>query len=74
MIWFYDTGTGEQEELLVNEIGSYSGSTLIGVTEGYSRGVSPGEYVLEVTVSGSWQVNIEQLNPSATPQPSTDVL
>ena len=63
IIWLYNADTGERKELLVNEIGSYSGSGLIGVTTGGS-GVSPGKYVLEVTASGSWQVTVEQPSPS----------
>jgi len=63
IIWLYNADTGERKELLVNEIGSYSGSGLIGVTTEWS-GVSPGKYVLEVTAGGSWQVTVEQPSPS----------
>ncbi|MDH7506974.1 MAG: PKD domain-containing protein [Candidatus Thermoplasmatota archaeon] len=64
IIWLYNADTGDKEELLVNEIGSYSGKTIVGVTTGYSD-VKPGKYVLDVTASGSWQVIIEQPNPSS---------
>jgi len=66
IIWLYNADTGEREELLVNEIGSYSGKAIVGVTTGWS-GVSPGRYILDVTASGSWQVTIEQPNPSSAP-------
>lgn len=32
IIWLYEAGTGEQVALLVNEIGSFSGSMIVGVT------------------------------------------
>ncbi|MCK5261717.1 MAG: PKD domain-containing protein [Thermoplasmatales archaeon] len=71
IIWLYNADTGEKEELLVNEIGSYSGSGIVGVTTGWS-GASPGRYLLDVTADGSWQVDIEQPNPSsATSLPQT---
>lgn len=63
-IWLYNVATAEQEELLVNEIGNYDGSVLIGVTSGYSADVEEGTYLLEVTADGNWQVTIEQPRPS----------
>jgi len=60
IIWLYNADTGEREELLVNEIGSYDGSTLLGVTSGYLGDVSEGNYILEITADGSWEVDIEQ--------------
>ena len=62
-IWIYNADTGEREDLIVNEIGSYYGRMIVGVYFGYSD-VKPGRYLLEVTAGGSWDVNIEQPNPS----------
>lgn len=62
-IWVYNADTGEREDLLVNEIGSYYGRKILGVYSGYSD-LKPGRYLLEVTAGGSWEVNIEQPSPS----------
>jgi PKD repeat protein len=67
IIWLYNADSGEREDLLVNEIGSYSGSTIVGVTSSSYSGVKPGKYILDVTSSGSWEVRIEQPNPSSAP-------
>jgi PKD repeat protein len=66
IIWLYNADTSEKEELLVNEIGSYSGTVIVGITTGWSD-VSPGRYLFDVTAGGSWQVTIEQPNPSTAP-------
>ncbi len=66
IIWLYNADTGEKDELLVNEIGSYSGSRIVGVYAG-SSDVKPGRYLLDVTAGGSWEVNIEQPTPSTAP-------
>jgi len=44
---------GENVELLVNEIGKFSGSKAAGIEK-------KGEYVLDVSANGSWTVEIEQ--------------
>jgi len=66
IIWLYNVSSGENEELLVNEIGPYSGSRIVGVYDGFSD-VKPGEYVLDVTADGNWEVSIEQPTPSTAP-------
>lgn len=63
-IWLYNADTGIQEDLLVNEIGSYSGKMIVGVKKGSIVGVEPGRYLLDVTADGSWDVEVEQPNPS----------
>lgn len=65
-IWLVTQG-GVEEELLANEIGSYQGSTLVGVTTSYSGDVVPGTYYLEVTADGDWTVTISQPRPSSAP-------
>lgn len=51
---------GEYVDLLANEIGAYSGETLIGVKSDSIIGAEPGEHFLDVQASGSWTVIIEQ--------------
>jgi hypothetical protein len=58
-IWL-DNHTGKQTDLLVNDIGSYSGSKLEGVTSPEIIGPTPGSYYLDVTASGKWNVTIKQ--------------
>jgi len=58
IVWLYDTD-GAPVDLLVNEIGSYSGTTLVGVRNG-SIGAAPGVHVLEVIANGSWQIVVRQ--------------
>ena len=62
------TSAGEMVDLLANEIGSYSGSSLVGVTGGPLR-ASEGEHYLEVKASGPWEIVVE--HPKATSAPST---
>ena len=47
-------------DLLANEIGAYSGETLIGVKSDSIVGAEPGEHFLDVQASGAWSVTIEQ--------------
>ena len=49
IVWLMDED-GNLEELLANEIGSYTGSD--------SASVAGGEYLLDVTASGPWAVSI----------------
>ena len=65
-IWLYDIGTGERVDLLVNEIGPFSGSAVIGVT-GEIFGASPGRHLLDITADGNWKVTIEQPRPTTAP-------
>lgn len=51
---------GGYVDLLANEIGAYSGETLIGVKSGNIVGAEPGEHFLDVQASGAWNVTIEQ--------------
>jgi hypothetical protein len=53
------SSAGEYVDLLANEIGSYSGSSLVGVS-GESVGTSAGQHYLEVSASGPWTVVVEQ--------------
>ncbi len=70
IVWLL-TSAGERVDLLSNEIGSYSGSTLIGVS-GSVIGASEGEHYLEIKSSGPWEVLVEQpIVSSATPVPLT---
>jgi hypothetical protein len=57
-VWLYAAG-GEPVDLLVNEIGSYSGTTLVGVRSD-SFGASPGGHVLRVSADGSWSITVRQ--------------
>ena len=56
-IWLYNID-GEMEDLLVNEIGSYDGSTLVNMG-GY--GVSSGIYYINVEADGNWNVDIQYI-------------
>jgi hypothetical protein len=51
---------GTMEELLVNEIGSYSGKKAIGVQGGNIIGARPGIHILSITADGNWSVSISQ--------------
>lgn len=53
IIWLMDGTTGQNIDMLVNEIGSFDGSTAIGIT-------SDDEYLLNIKADGSWTVTIEQ--------------
>ena len=52
-IWLYDNG-GDQE-LLVNEVGPYSGSKLISVGSGFLD-LTSGPCFMEITADGDWSV------------------
>jgi len=51
---------GGYVDLLANEIGAYSGETLIGVKTGNIVGAETGEHFLDIQASGPWNVTIEQ--------------
>lgn len=51
-IWLLDE-TGDRIELLVNEIGDFNGSTVIGIDDA-------GSYLLDISADGNWNVTIEQ--------------
>lgn len=55
-IWLYDS-SGQRIELLVNESGNFDGSKAVGITK-------KGEYILDVSASGKWTVDIEQPRPT----------
>ena len=59
-IWFYADANDEYGELLVNEIGKYSGSTI--TRDGYSAATKNG--LLEVTSSGKWTIKFEPVSGS----------
>jgi len=54
------SANGEMEELLANEIGSYSGKKAIGVKQGNIIGARPGIHILSVTADGNWTLSISQ--------------
>ena len=61
-IWLLD-GTGDMIDLLVNEIGGFDGSTVIGLDDA-------GGYLLDISADGNWNVTIEQpRNVSGTSPP-----
>jgi hypothetical protein len=51
IIWLWDSN-GNCVDLLVNEIGAYSGSTALGLDAGI--------YILDITADGSWNVGVHQ--------------
>ncbi|MBW3588851.1 MAG: hypothetical protein KY429_05490 [Actinobacteria bacterium] len=53
------TAEGEDTELLANEIGDFEGAKAVGVPAG--------EYVLDVTASGTWEIVMEQPRPTTAP-------
>ena len=51
---------GKSQELLVNEIGLYTGKKAIGVKKGNIIGARPGIHILCITANGNWAVSISQ--------------
>jgi len=51
---------GKVTELLVNEIGSYSGKKAIRVKQGNIIGTRPGIHILSITADGNWAISISQ--------------
>jgi len=58
-VWLLDSN-GENVDLLVNEIGSFDGSTALGIEVA-------GAYALDITADGAWTIKIEQLKPTSAP-------
>ncbi|HWH09119.1 MAG TPA: hypothetical protein VNX21_07955 [Candidatus Thermoplasmatota archaeon] len=63
IVWLLDAGTGEQEALLVNEIGAYDAARYVSVP--------PGRYVMDVTADGAWSVTVAQPRPTDGRAPPT---
>lgn len=59
IVWLQD-GEGNNEELIVNEIGSLSGSRAFDV--------STGTYLLEIDANGAWQVEVSQASENPVSQ------
>lgn len=57
--------TGGYVDLLVNEIGSFDGTSAIGVRDNNIIGAKPGTHVLNITADGNWTVLIEQPRPTS---------
>ncbi|MFW6048381.1 MAG: InlB B-repeat-containing protein [Candidatus Natronoplasma sp.] len=61
-----ESETGDTVENLVNEIGSFDGSQIVGVTEdGFEA--EPGEHLINVEADGDWKIVIEQPKPTSAP-------
>ncbi|MCK4388487.1 MAG: hypothetical protein KAW00_06905 [Dehalococcoidia bacterium] len=58
IIWLYDRD-GYSIDLLVNEIGPFDGSTVVGVT-GQIFDAAPGIHYIDVEADGNWEVTLEQ--------------
>jgi hypothetical protein len=56
-VWLLDA-FGNRVELLVNEIGTFSGEAAIGVGDGIT-GASPGIHYLDIAADGNWSISIE---------------
>jgi hypothetical protein len=54
-------GSGENNNLLVNEIGNYEGSKAVGLPVG--------DYTLDIATRGQWSVKIDQSVPTEAPLP-----
>ena len=54
-------GTADNQNLLVNEIGEFSGSKAVGLPVG--------DYTLDIATRGRWSVNIDQSVPTEAPLP-----
>lgn len=59
IVWLMDGETGQNIDLIANEIGSSNGSKAVGIT-------SAGDYILNVQANGPWTVTITQPRKSAT--------
>jgi hypothetical protein len=59
IVWLMDAKTGQNIDLIANEIGSFNGSKAVGIT-------SAGDYILNVQANGPWTINITQPRKSAT--------
>ena len=52
------SSSGELEELLVNEIGMYSGKKAVGIKQENIIGARPGIHILSIKADGNWTVSI----------------
>lgn len=59
-IWLLDD-MGENVELLVNEIGPFDGSKIVHINR-------QGDYLLDVSAEGNWEVTITQPRPTVAPE------
>ena len=59
IIWLLDVGTGDRLDLVVNEIGVFSGSTVVSIS-------GSGRYILDITADASWNIRVEQVATPAT--------
>ena len=59
-VWLDNQATGDHEDLLVNEIGSWQGSRATSVT-------ASGKYLFEVNADGPWSIEITQPTPLNAP-------
>ena len=50
------SSTGETIDILVNEIGAYSGMRAIGFQRDAINGAEPGKYMLGITADGEWEI------------------
>lgn len=62
IVKLFNKTTGNLVDLLVNEIGYFEGETLFGVK-------TEGDYVLNVTADGNWNIDISQPSPSTGSTP-----
>ncbi|NAT11144.1 hypothetical protein C4E22_06345 [ANME-1 cluster archaeon AG-394-G06] len=62
--WLFDD-EGDRIDLVVNEIGEFDGSKVVGIKK-------QGDYLLDINADGRWMITIEQPRPSyAPPVPKT---
>ena len=62
--------TGGLNSLLVNTVGPFAGSQLVGAVEGQLMGAEPGPHNLHVRADGNWTITVQQprvLSPSSLP-------
>ena len=57
IVWLHDHDDGR--DLLVNEIGAYSGEKLVKVGDGIFE-LAPGAIIIEVTADGDWTIEISR--------------
>ena len=57
IVWLHDDDDGL--DLLVNEVGTYSGEKLVKVGDGIFE-LAPGAFIIEVTADGDWSIEISR--------------
>ena len=55
IVWLHDND--DYSDLLVNEVGTYSGEKLVKVGDGFFE-LAPGAIIIEVTADGDWSIEI----------------